>query len=156
MNYLYRRINLNDVELISKARVEFLEEADGKMTAEDRDLLYSEIAGYFRREIPNNNFTGFLAFDKDGLAATSGINFYTAPPDGKNMSGKVANIQNIYTLPQHRGKGIASRLMSMLIEEAKERGCDKIILNATDAGRRIYEKLGFTDLQNEMVLWAGK
>jgi GNAT superfamily N-acetyltransferase len=58
----------------------------------------------------------------------------------------------MYTLPEHRGRGIATVLFERLLDEARERGYKKISLHATDMGRPIYEKFGFSGVDNEMEL----
>lgn len=40
----------------------------------------------------------------------------------------------------------------MLIQEIKNLGVEKIILDYTDMGLALYQKLGFTILQNQMQL----
>ena len=60
---------------------------------------------------------------------------------------------NMYTVPEHRGKEIASKLLEYLMEEARDRGCTKVTLNASKMGRPLYEKRGFTDLHNDMVFY---
>ena len=47
-------------------------------------------------------------------------------------------------LPDHRRQGIASALMQMLLEKAKALRLDTVTLSASEMGRGIYEKLGFT------------
>ena len=51
-----------------------------------------------------------------------------------------------------RRKGIAARMVSILIEEAWSRGVTEISLDATEAGRPLYRKLGFHDSGEYMVL----
>ena len=62
----------------------------------------------------------------------------------------------MYTKLEYRKRGIANTLFSKMIDEAKCRGCTQILLNATDAGRPIYEKFGFTDTKGDMKLQIQK
>ena len=59
---------------------------------------------------------------------------------------------NVYTDAERRRQGIAYRMVSMLIEEAWSRGVTEISLDATEAGRPLYRKLGFHDSGEYMVL----
>lgn len=154
MGITYRRILLSDVELLAETRAAFLNESEAKLENSDKEDLYIKNKDYFEKAIKNNTFTAFLAFDGDILVGTSGICFYDVPPNKKNPSGKVAFIQNMYTLSDYRKKGIATKLFSMVVCEAKERGYKKIILNATSMGRPIYEKFGFLDTVNDMVYFV--
>ena len=61
-------------------------------------------------------------------------------------------LMNVHTVPALRRKGIAARMVSILIEEAWSRGVTEISLDATEAGRPLYRKLGFHDSGEYMVL----
>lgn len=71
-------------------------------------------------------------------------------PSPDNPSGRCAYLMNIYVRPEHRQKGIAHDVVRWLVQYAKDAGCGKIYLETTDAGRRIYEDLGFVDLKGYM------
>ncbi|MGL5085571.1 MAG: GNAT family N-acetyltransferase [Clostridium sp.] len=44
---------------------------------------------------------------------------------------------------EYRKAGIATKLLNLVVEEAKGEECKEIILAATNMGRPIYEKYGF-------------
>lgn len=52
---------------------------------------------------------------------------------------------------QHRG--VATLVMRRLLELARERGCERVLLDASSAGRPLYEKLGFV-ADDEVRLFA--
>lgn len=47
--------------------------------------------------------------------------------------------------PELQKKGIGHEIMRSLLSWLERRGCDMALLDATEAGRRIYLKLGFSD-----------
>jgi GNAT superfamily N-acetyltransferase len=49
----------------------------------------------------------------------------------------------VATDPDRRGLGLATRLSSHLIDWARQRGCRTVALDASDAGRAVYARLGF-------------
>jgi GNAT superfamily N-acetyltransferase len=49
----------------------------------------------------------------------------------------------VATLPEHRGKGLASRLLSAALEAGRERGLETTSLQASMLGRGVYERLGY-------------
>jgi GNAT superfamily N-acetyltransferase len=49
----------------------------------------------------------------------------------------------VATDPAHQGRGLATRLMAAALTEARERGCTSSALQASAAGRPIYEALGY-------------
>jgi len=62
-----------------------------------------------------------------------------------------ANIVNVYTHPHHRRKGLAKQIVNQLIDIAREKGIPVVQLHASDAGRPLYESMGFTNT-NELRL----
>jgi ribosomal protein S18 acetylase RimI-like enzyme len=58
-------------------------------------------------------------------------------------SNGIAGIYNVATLPKFQGKGIGLEIMTSLLLDAKQDGYQTVILHATPAGIRLYEKLGF-------------
>ena len=57
---------------------------------------------------------------------------------------------NMYVAPEHHRKGIATKLLDLLIADSKERGIDHITLEATQMGRKLYENYGFCQMSDEM------
>jgi len=49
----------------------------------------------------------------------------------------------VATLPEHRGKRLASRLLGEALAEARERGLETTTLQASMLGRGVYERLGY-------------
>ncbi len=55
---------------------------------------------------------------------------------------KHAKIYDVWVRPEYRGRGIASRLLRILLTHPNVRGCSLITLSTRDA-HRLYERLGF-------------
>lgn len=62
-----------------------------------------------------------------------------------------ATVLNVYTEPAFRNRGLARRLMHTVIEWCRADGLASVQLHASDAGRPLYEALGFK-ATNEMRL----
>ena len=54
--------------------------------------------------------------------------------------------------PDHRRMGIATRTLDLLICDAQKRGIEFISLEATEMGRKLYERYGFISMTSEMEL----
>ncbi len=52
-------------------------------------------------------------------------------------------IANIYTLPDWRGRGIATTLTRAILDAARATGLPRVWLRASALGRPVYERLGF-------------
>ncbi len=53
-------------------------------------------------------------------------------------------IGHVFVRADHRRRGLGEALTSAAIEPLLASGCERILLAATDAGRPMYERLGFT------------
>ena len=56
---------------------------------------------------------------------------------------QTAGIYGLCTLETHRRKGIATRMMSYIMQQACQSGYEQLILHASEAGLGIYHRLGF-------------
>jgi GNAT superfamily N-acetyltransferase len=63
-----------------------------------------------------------------------------------------AHVQLVATLPEARGRGLASRLLARALIDARERGCTTSSLQATAMGRPVYTRLGYRDL-GRVQMW---
>jgi len=50
------------------------------------------------------------------------------------------------------GKGVALRMLNILIDKAKEKGVTEISLDATELGKPLYKKCKFVESEECMVL----
>ena len=60
-------------------------------------------------------------------------------------------IWGLYVVPSHRRQGIATQLMQAATNYLQGIGCTKAVLHASEAGKLLYTRLGYTD-SNEMAL----
>jgi GNAT superfamily N-acetyltransferase len=61
-----------------------------------------------------------------------------------SFGARVALVNGTFVLPQYRRRGIAQRLMELALEWARAHKCSKARLRTSDAGRLLYESIGFT------------
>jgi len=59
-------------------------------------------------------------------------------------------VVNVYTEPEFRRQGLSRALMETVMRWAGESGYDRVVLHASEAGRPMYEGLGF-QATNEMI-----
>lgn len=72
-------------------------------------------------------------------------------PTFSHPGGKRAHLMNVHVEKEFRRKGIARRMIELLVDEAKERGVTEISLDATDDGRKLYEAIGWHKNSEAMV-----
>lgn len=152
---LYRRAGSHDRELLTRLRLEVLRAANG--LEEDVDLSRTELESrrYYETCFPEDSHAAWLVFDGEEVIGTGAVSFYQVMPTYHNPSGKKAYIMNMYTRPDYRRRGIAYRVLELLTAEAEMRQIDAVTLEATAAGRPLYEAFGFTAMRDEMELLDG-
>lgn len=152
---LYRRAGSHDRELLTRLRLEVLRAANG--LEEDVDLSRTELESrrYYETCFPEDSHAAWLVFDGEEVVGTGAVSFYQVMPTYHNPSGKKAYIMNMYTRPDYRRRGIAYRVLELLTAEAEMRQIDAVMLEATAAGRPLYEAFGFTAMRDEMELLGG-
>ena len=83
--------------------------------------------------------------------AGTGVVILSWPASPKNPENRRALIVNVYTEPEYRGQGLARQLMLTVLDWLKQQGFRAAALHASEAGRHLYETLGFR-ASNEMQL----
>ena len=146
----YRRATVDDVHILVDRRMAMRAEREEAPCPIDLEDFRARTQEYFLRCIPDERFIAWLALDGKDIVATSGMCLYDVPPTYANHSGKVAYLVNMYTSPEYRNRGIAGKLLELLVKDAVSRGCGRITLNTSKAGRPVYEKYGFVDVPGEM------
>ncbi len=152
MQYVYRKAELCDLELLVKSRVMVLRAANKLSDDADMSEVESQSREYYKMALADGSHTAYLVFDGQRLIGTGGMSYYSVMPTCDVPSGKKAYVMNMYTDPGYRRQGIAYRTLELLVQDAKARGVEHITLEATDMGRPLYEKYGFVQMQSEMKL----
>lgn len=94
------------------------------------------------------------------ITETSGVATYIAWGDDGPMctvsvtpTGDTAGITLMATPPEHQRKGVGRALLSQVIDDYRRRGVERFHLGATEAGRPLYESLGFETVA-ELPVWV--
>ncbi len=152
MEFEYRKATIDDLNILTKTRIEVLRAANGLDDNTDMSRVEKEARAYYENALSNDYHTAYLVFYGDVFIGAGGISYYKVMPTFHNPTGKKAYIMNMYTRPDYRRKGVATRTLDLLIQDAKKRGVTVISLEATDMGRKLYERYGFVSMTSEMEL----
>lgn len=148
----YKITTPSDIELLMESRLTMLREVNSLLP----DYQFSdEFVDFSREYFLNGDQTTVLAFDGDIVVGCASISYITIMPTFSHPSGKRAHLMNVYTAPSIRGQGVAKKMVTMLIDEAWAKGATEISLDATTMGRPLYERLGFKENDEGMVLVKG-
>ena len=152
MELIYKRASIEDIEILTKTRIEVLRAAN--QLPDDIDMTDVEQASYayYSKSLQDGTHTAYLVFDGAKVVGAGGVSYFRVMPTYHNPSGNKAYVMNMYTNPAYRRQGIAYRTLHLLVEDAKSRGVRAISLEASDMGRPLYEKYGFVKMNDEMEL----
>lgn len=139
--------NIQAIPTLMRWRAEVIEHVFGQKA--DARLLVAN-RQYYRTHIANNTHIAFVASFNSEDVGCGAICLSDELPSPDNPSGRCAYLMNIYVREPYRRRGIGHAIVSQLLTEAKKQGCGKIYLETTDAGRPIYQSLGFTNLPDMM------
>ena len=152
MELVYKKATIKDIEILTKSRVQVLIAANKLPENTNMENVKEKSYEYYREALKDGSHTAYLVFDGGILVGTGGVSYYRVMPTYHNQGGRKAYIMNMYTKPEYRRKGIAKKTLDLLVKEAKSRGIQDILLEATDMGRLLYKKYGFVKMDNEMEL----
>lgn len=156
MNAEIRRLSASDLELLLSLRMEVL----GTVFAEEKKeldraawaALREENRRYYLAAIDAGEHIACAAYAGGEIAGCGGVCLYREMPSPDNRSGKCAYLMNIYTRAPYRGKGVAKAVCAWLIDQAKTQGAEKIYLETSEGGKRLYRALGFHEMKDYMKL----
>ncbi len=152
MELTYKIAALEDIEVLTSARIEVLRAANKLDDSVDMSEVERESYQYYKEALADGSHIAILVYDGHKLVGAGGVSFYKVMPTYHNPSGRKAYIMNMYTKPDYRRKGIAYHTLDLLVNISRECGIDHITLEATDLGRPLYEKYGFVKMNDEMEL----
>jgi len=144
----FRKATVNEIDqLIYLRKKQLVDEG-----IEPNQEIDTELKEFFTNKMSDGSLVEWVVEDNDKIIATGAIIFYEFPPTYTNKSGKKAYITNMYTKESYRGQGIATKLLTKLVAEAKTAGIIKIWLGASKLGRPVYKKFGFKETDEWLEL----
>lgn len=142
----YRKLGKNDLDEFIRIRIGQLREEGA---TEDIDLNPA-LLDYYNRHMADGTFVSYIAVDGDKIVGTSGMSFVEKPPYFGCPSGKLGLLSSMYTDNNYRRQGIAKKLLSMVVDEARAYGCGVVQITASDMGVLLYSDFGFVKNGNFM------
>lgn len=105
-------------------------------------------ANFFYQQVMNISITGDImvgyTIDKETnkhMIVGSGTIIYE--PKLIHGGRNVGHIEDIVVHPEHRGEGVATTILFILSDMAKEKDCYKVILDCKPELAHVYQKTGF-------------
>ena len=144
-----RKANVDDIEILMEIRLEMLRVVNDLSEEEEFDKVLVDCS---REYFLHGDQTTVIAVDNGKAIGCASISYINRMPTFDHPTGKRAHLMNVYTNKAYRRQGIGRKMVEVLIEEAREKGCTEVSLDATEQGRFLYTQLGFTANESGMVL----
>ena len=123
----------------------FLETLDFLRNASDLDK--NKAKEILKKIKQNTNHIIYVAIDnKKIVGSTTLLIEQKFIHDG----GLVGHIEDVVVRKDYEGKGIGIKLVTSMLERAKEKNCYKTILDCKDDVKQFYERIGFKHESNGM------
>lgn len=127
-------------------------ESMGQVDAAGGDELETAARHYLERAIPAGTFVAWVVEHDGAIVAGAGIQLRELVPRPRYVHGEPeALVLSMWCEPDHRRRGLGTRIMEAIVAWCRERGIRRIALHASNMGRPLYERFGFTPT-NEMRL----
>ena len=147
---IIREINLGDVGIITRMRIQMLDEVTEEPLPEGLD---SSVHHFILKHMLDNTCMGVVA-EQDGMVVADAVIYlFETMPDEVNVTGLTAMLYNVYTLPEYRGQGIMARMLPEVIRLAREAGAVELKMSAEKKAMPLYERMGFRLSDNNMHLY---
>ena len=141
----YENAHIHQLEALIACRLDYLAAAGAHLTQEDKMLTQERLETFFSAHLDKDFFV-YTATDAGEIVSCAMMMVYERPfrPD-LCTSAKIGVVYNVMTKEAYRGQGLATKVVEMLLADAKEKGLETVMLNATKAGMSIYKRLGFAE-----------
>lgn len=146
---MIRRVRFGELDKIIEMKIEMYIEAG----IEDKlaDDAYSKILDSYQSLYREEKLIHFIVEENGIIVASAGGFIKEDIPYSYFKKPYYGFIGDVYTYPDYRKKGYATKLTSKIIKWFKGKEVKVVRLLASKKGRTIYEKLGF-EVTDEMIL----
>lgn len=145
-----RKAGLEDLEALFAERLEFIMDMRNHEANIPEDFKKNTYE-FMKEHIADDTLVTWIAEEGGVIISTVMVSYYQILPVMSNPTGKTGYVLNVFTKPEYRRLGITTRLLNMMVEDARERKVGKLYLTASEMGKPVYEKFGFETLTKDMV-----
>ena len=145
-----RQAIVADVDVIlHHRRSMFADMGDGSEA--EREAMVSAARPFIEVAIRDGSYRGWLMEVGGRVVAGGGVAVVGYQPTPLDPVPRRAFVVNMYTEPEYRRRGVARQVLETIVAWCREQGFAAVLLHASDAGRPLYQELGFRPT-NEMRL----
>jgi GNAT superfamily N-acetyltransferase len=149
MPYTIRPATIADIPSIVTHREQMFREMGIPAAFEDMSIAMDQ---WLRHALPSKIYRGWVAEHDGGVVvAGGGLIVIPWPPGPVSMDPRCGFIFNVYTDAPHRKQGLARKLMDAMHEWCRNEGLERVVLNASTFGKRLYEDMGYVVSDQPMM-----
>lgn len=141
----FEKASLKDIEVLTDLRIAYLKDDLGNISNEDLRSLQNTLPSYYTKHL-NNDLIVYAARDQEDIVSCAFLLIVEKPMSPSFITGKTGTVLNVYTKPEHRHKGYAKQLITMMLEDADKLNVSVIDLKSTEEGYPLYKSVGFEDV----------
>ena len=145
-----KKAEINDLTTVVKLKIDMFTEVGSIVLLQENaeKLIYEKYRELYLEE----KACHFLLYEDDTVVACGGALIKEDVPFCFFKTPMYGYIIDVYTIPEKRKNGYASKIMEELLKWLKGKGVQNIKLKPSSTGKQLYEKLGFYD-SGEMEIW---
>ncbi|RHW41478.1 N-acetyltransferase [Neobacillus notoginsengisoli] len=139
-----RLAETKDIEQLIKMRWDFtLEDYPSAQEKSDYHSFTMECKNFLEQAISSGQWFIWVAEEGEQLVSHIYIELIQKVPRPGRVTAPFAYMTNVYTVKEYRGKGIGSKLISVVNDWVKENKYEFIIVWLSEDGVRFYERNGY-------------
>lgn len=151
MEYIIRPAVPADIPELCKLRLAYFDEEFGTLPAYKTAAIKAHLPAYFEAHLGKDCIAAAAEAADGTLVSNALLTVIEKPANPFFPCGRSGYVLGVFTKPEHRGHGLATQIMELILQEARRLRLDTVTLSASDMGKSIYEKLGFTVKQSKFT-----
>ena len=158
--YSLRRASTVDIDTLIRHRIRMFEDM-GRLSGPEVDVsrLSNEYRTWLNEMMPGDSYVSWVVETDDPdavrpVVSGGGATIIPWPPGPFYPGNQLAFVYNVYTEPEHRGRGLARQVMSAIHDFCRSRGISSVALNASEFGLPLYEAMGYRITPSPMMFLA--
>lgn len=148
MSYSIRVATADDIAHVVAHRERMFREMG---TVCDYEAMAAACTRWYEEALPAGTYRGWMAEHEARVIGGGGMIVMPWSPGPTRLDPRMAWIYNMFVEPAHRGRGVARRLIEAMHAWCREQGIERLALNATEAGARVYRAIGYSVVPDPMM-----
>lgn len=155
--YFIRPAVCEDIPVLVSHHIRMFEEMwdkkDRSLEPGWSDRIDQEYTKKLTKELPSGTCAAWVVVKNNAVVASGAVSIMSYVPNPDDSGCLIGFLHSIYTERSERNHHHATRIVKEVVSFCKNKGMSRIYLFASDDGRLVYEKQGFTPVENMMQLF---